>query len=174
MKTISGMSEINFRNYIDNNFVNAIQKGNRPAKKRKYPFNASGDLPYGPGTKLVYPNGATYIVDYENNLRYYGWNYKASSEAIPVDYDVLIKYNPVNSEGWFGRKITDTDPLLITPPVTELQNLAADEASANSDVDIAKTAAKGMSSGTKYMIIGIVVIGAGFLLWKYKNKIFKK
>lgn len=174
MKNNTGMKEANFRNYIENNFVNAIQKGNRPAKKRKYPFNASGNLPYGPGTKLVYPNGATYIVDYENNLRYYGWNYKASSEAIPVTYDDLIKYNPVNSEGWFGRKITDTDPLLITPPATELQTLAADEASAESNTDIAKTVTKGVSSNKMYIIIGIAVIGAGFLLWKYKSKIFKK
>jgi hypothetical protein len=173
MKNI-GMKEADFRNYIDNNFVNAIRKGNRPARKRNYPFNASGDLPYGPGSKLRFPNGAIYIVDYENNLRYYGWNYKDVSSAIPVTYADLIKYSPVNSEGWFGRKITDEDPLLITPPVTELQTLAADEASADTNTSLTKTVSKGFTANKNYIIIGIMVLGAGFLLWKYKNKILKK
>lgn len=170
MKNIYGMKEANFRNYIDNNFVNAIKKGNKPKKKRKYPFNASGNLPFGPGTRLVYPNGATYIIDYENNLRYYGWDYHDSS-AIPASYDVLIQYNPVNSEGWFGRKITETDPLIVTAPVTDLQQAAAEEASAGTE-----TSAAIVSGNKKYTTIGIaaVVIIGGFLLWKYRGKLFKK
>jgi len=56
MKNI-GMKEADFRNYIDNNFVNAIKKGNRPVRKRNYPFNASGADEYaGTPADLDYQN----------------------------------------------------------------------------------------------------------------------
>jgi len=42
----------------------------------------------------------------------------------------------------------------------------------NTESPAAKTVAK--SNTGKYLLIGAVVVGAGFLLWKYKAKIFKK
>lgn len=78
---------------------------------------------FAPGTVFKYPNGAKYILDYEYKLRYYGWeNYPPEWDVKfePADYNLLIQYSSVNSEGWFGRKITASDPLILEAPAPKI------------------------------------------------------
>jgi hypothetical protein len=129
---------------------------------------ATGNLPYGTGTLLKKNGAATvHIVDYYHKLRCFstmqqftGMGFSAAN-IINVTPDVLDLYgtegiDPADGtgNGMWGTFITDTDPLVLTDPLST--------AVAVSPAPVSKFA--------KYFFWGVIIIGALMLLFKKGNK----
>lgn len=152
------------------NFLNAVESENIPINYAEY----------RPTVKLNSGTGGTIV---------------SSKTDIPATFKIGDKVTVTTPNGSFTGAITalssKTIPtssayFFLEPGVDYIKGAkitsgsyshAAVDAPVKSDVPSApasKVAAAVTSNKAKYLMIGIVVIGAALLVWKYKKKIFKE